>query len=255
MYPAVSRKDATQYIVGRQNSSLGPHDLSVVYKGASDQDWGEDVEAVLASTLLAWEETDLTTYSSDQARDSLEGELSALLHEGLRQLPAAVLTDRDFWRFCAASLYDFIVWRHQSSKTVAALYPYFGAASEAPGFECVPLRMFDRAHVAREGGSLPGSDDPYALARFGARDVWASHILRVRTSYAPLVAHEILMDVRAGKLPTDIVRDLAKNLKRVRSNVLFEVLDSLQARDLVNREEERVSNMSGGVLDFKSSDD
>jgi hypothetical protein len=63
----------------------------------------------------------------------------------------------------------------------------------------------------------------------------------VRTSYAPLVAHELLLDVQAGLLPTEKVRLVAKNLKRVRSNVLFEVLDPIQARDMLGRETARAA--------------
>lgn len=241
MHQTVSRKDATSYLEGRRDGSLGPHDLKVVTQGPEAEDLVDVVDDVLEDVLERWRNTNLEAHSSDQLRDQLEGDLSAELHSGLRQLPASVLTDRDFWRFCATYLYDFIVWRHKSTETLTALYPYFGVASGSLGFECVPLRMFDRAMIARLGGADTGSEDVYALARFGARDVWASHILRVRTSYAPLVAHELLLDVRAGLLPTERIRLVAKNLKRVRSNVLFEVLDPLQARDMIDREAARAA--------------
>lgn len=241
MHQTVSRKDATSYLEGRHDGSLGSHDLKVVTHGPEAEDLVDVVGDVLEDVLQRWRETDLDAVSSDQQRDQLEGDLSAELHSGLRQLPASVLTDRGFWRFCATYLYDFVVWRHQSTETLPALYPYFGVASESVGFECVPLRMFDRAMIASLGGVDAGSDDVYSLARFGARDVWASHILRVRTSYAPFVAHELLLDVHAGLLPTEKVRLVAKNLKRVRSNVLFEVLDPLQARDMLDRETARAA--------------
>lgn len=255
MHQTVTRKDATAYIAGRKAGSMGPHDLKVAYVGAEPHDWVEDIEQALEETLTEWKTNDPDSVTSDQSRDALEGNLSATLHAGLAALPSSVLTDRGFWRFCAAYLHDLIVWRHQSTNAEAALYPYFGVASDSLGYECVPHRMFNRAHIALSGGGIANSDDPYALAKFGARDVWASHILRVRTSYAPIVAHELLADVRAGKLPTDPVRLLAKNLKRVRSNVLFEVLDGPQARDLIDREEARVAATLAASLDSATAAD
>lgn|GEM_PF-3991716 len=254
MYPIVGRKDLKTYIAGRLAGALEPHDLAVSYKGSSVEDLVEDICVVLEGVVSTWQALDLASITSDQARDAVEGELSASLHDGFRQLPAHVLTDRGFWRFCAGKLYDYVIWRHQTSKSEPALYPYFGIAAETLGFECVPHRMFNRALIAHAGGGVVGSDDPYVLAKFGARDVWASHILRVRTSYAPAVARELLVDVRDGKLPTLTVRLLAKNLKRVRSNVLFEVLDEHQARVLVDRETERVHAARGETLDSVGDD-
>lgn len=254
MYQSVSRKDAVAYIIGRHEGSVGAHDLQVSYPGTAAPDWVDDVLTVLDEVLATWGRVDLKNYSSDQARDEMEGILSAKIHEGLRLIPATVLTDRNFWRYCSTYLYDFVVWR-QPSSAVSALYPYFGVASDSLGTECVPHRMFNRAHIARAGVEHSGDAHPYALASFGAADVWKSHILRTRNSYAPVVVHEILVDVQGGKLPTDPVRLLAKNLKRVRSNVLFEVLDQHQARSLVDREKQRVATTLAGSRDSESSGD
>lgn len=254
MYPIVGRKDLKTYIAGRSAGVLEPHDLVVNYERSSAEDLPDEICAVLDGVISTWRALDLASITSDQARDAVEGELSASLHDGFRELPANVLTDRGFWRFCAGKLYDYVIWRHQTSKSEPALHPYFGVVAETLGFECVPHRMFNRALIAHAGGAVVGSDDPYALAKFGARDVWASHILRVRTSYAPAVARELLVDVRDGKLPTLTVRLLAKNLKRVRSNVLFEVLDEHQARVLMDRETERVRATHGETLDSVGDD-
>lgn len=217
---------------------MAAHDLRVIYRDPEGYDCADEVEGVLDGVLERWQSHDLTKLKSDQARDELEGHLAVVLHEGLAHLPASVLTDRDFWRYCSAYLYDFVVWR-QPTKTVAGCLPYFGSASNGLGRECVPHRMFDRAHIAKVGGDYVGADDPYDLARFGAADVWKSHVLRVANGNAPVVVREILTDVRTGTLKTDVVRPFIKNLRRVRANVLFEVLDHHQARDLVDREIQR----------------
>jgi hypothetical protein len=238
MYPVVSRADAATYVKGRADRTATSVDLRVNYRGNGSEDWVEEVSDGLDGVIATWGSMDRSRFTSDQSRDELEGQLSVDLYRALQPLSAGVLTDRDFWRYCAAHLYDFVIWR-QPSKTVTASLPYFGAANEGLGRDCVPHRMFDRAYIAKVGGDAAKDDDPYALARFGAADVWKSHILRVANGNAPIVVHEILADVKNGKLKTDVVRPFIKNLRRVRANVLFEVLDTDQARDLVDRETER----------------
>ncbi|USX46296.1 hypothetical protein [Dietzia kunjamensis] len=253
MYQVVTRPDAAAYVQGRANGSLGPHDLKVSYRGAEADDLVDAIEDTLETVLEGWHAREDTKYRTDQSRDELEGELSAELHSGLAALPASVLTDRDFWRFCATYLYDFVTWR-QPSKTVTASLAYFGAQSNGIGRECVPHRMFDRAHIASVGGFLSGDDDPYSLAKFGAADVWKSHILRVANGNAPMVAREILQDVKEGTLKTDVVRPMVRNLRRARSNIIFEILNQEQARSLVDRETARVIN-SGPALDHERLSD
>jgi hypothetical protein len=251
MHPTLSRKQAIAFVDGRHAGSFEGHDLQPTFiEGGTD--WVDEITSVLDDVLATWNASDLGTYTSDQARDELEGVLAARLHEGLVALPASVLTDKGFWRYAAAYLYDFVLWR-QPSNAVTALHPYFGIASESLGVECVPHRMFDRAHIALVGGT-PSEEDPYFLAKFGAADVWKSHIIRTRNSYAPIVVHELLLDVQAGKLKTDPVRILAKNLKRVRSNVLFEVLEQPEARVLLDREIVRVHATLAATLDAEPTD-
>lgn len=252
MHQTLTKKETIAYVSARRAGAIGAHDLQAKYARPATIDWVDDVVGVLDDVLASWNGIDHSRFVSDQSRDEVEGVLSAQLHEGLKPLPAEVLTDKDFWRYCAAYLYDFVIWR-QPAQTTTALYPYFGIASDSLGTECVPQRMFNRAHITRAGSEASGDDDLYALAKFGAADVWKSHILRTRNSYAPAVVHEILTDVLGGKLPTDPVRLLAKNLKRVRSNVLFEVLDPYQARLLVDREEQRVADTLASALNSESS--
>ncbi|KMO75870.1 hypothetical protein [Mycolicibacterium obuense] len=253
MYQAVTKADTAAYVVGRQDGSLSANDYKVTFRGSQADDFVDEVEDALERVLAGWRARDASKDRLDQARDELEGQLSQELHIGFEHLPASVLTDKDFWRFCSAYLYDFIVWR-QPSNAVTALLPYFGAASNGLGRECVPHRMFDRAQIVKTGGDLAGDPDPYSLARFGAADVWKSHILRVANGNAPVVVREMLTDVKTGKLKTHVVRTFVKNLRRARSNVLFEVLNQPQARDLVDRERARTLS-SAATLDSDGGSD
>jgi hypothetical protein len=239
-YPTSTRANTSRYVTGRFNGSLSALDFAPAYNESDSVDWVGDIEATLDRVMDAWVDAGPKSIKDPNAKDAVEGELSVILYEGLKDLPGRVLTDRDFWRYCSAYLYDLIKWR-QPSKTVPPFLTYFGCASEGIGRECVPHRMFDRAYIARTGGEQAGDRDPYLLARFGAADMWKSHILRVLNGNAPLIVHEFMSDVASGKLGIGdrVTREMISNLRRVRSNVLFEVVEDFQARELVDQETER----------------
>lgn len=230
-YPVLSRAKTEEYVRGRREGT--PPDAPPEHElRGPDDDCFDAVEEALQEVLDQWHDADPFKAKSDSARDGVEGELSVVLYKLLRDLPGTILSDRDFWRYCAARLYDIVQWRYGENGSLAN----FGAATNAISHECLPHKMFERAHIAFLGGHAVGDADPFALARFGASDVWRSHLLRTLNGNAPVVAHEILTDVKAGKLKTDLVREVVKNLRRVRANVLFEVLDQPQARELLDLE-------------------
>lgn len=235
-YPAMSKVETEKYVAGRRDGTLTAHDLHADQKG--DEAEG-DYEAVLDLLDLLtgeWKSLDLSKTKSDQGKDAIEGKLAVMLHKGFSALPGSVLSDRDFWRYCAAHMFELVEWRNGAGCSL----DNYGAKVASNVRECMPHRMFDRANIAYRGGIAAGDKDPYALAKFGASDVWRSHILRVLNGNAPIVAHEILSDVKGGRLKTDIVRPFIRNVRRVRANVLFELLDLQHARGLVDRETSRV---------------
>jgi hypothetical protein len=262
-YPTLTRADTVTYVTGRFEGRLTDVDLNAsAFNACGTSDYVDTVNNALGRVLTTWQDAGPADISAQSAKDGIEGELSVLLYEGLAALPGAVLTDKDFWRYCAAYLYDFIAWRQPSSKVVAFM-TYFGAASGGLGRECVPHRMFDRAYIAKAGGDNVNADDPFEMAKFGAADMWKSHTLRVYNGLAPLVVHEYMSDVHSGalKIGDRVTREMITNLRRVRANVLFEVLDDHQARDLVDMETARAraneaarAAAPAGALDDASPD-
>jgi hypothetical protein len=235
-YPALSKLEAEKYVDGRRKGVLTEYDLHAEQRGNESEGDYEAVRDLLDALLQVWKSTDLSKSKSDNAKDGVEGKLSVLLHKEFQLLPASVLSDRDFWRYCAAHLFELVQWRNGPECSL----DNYGAKTASNVRECMPHRMFDRANIAYKGGVAVGDKDPYAMAKFGASDVWKSHILRVLNGNAPLVAHEILIDVKAGNLKTDVVRPFIRNVRRARANVFFELLDRRHARELVDREIDRV---------------
>lgn len=242
-YPALTRKDTAAYVEGRRDGTLSEANLSPEERGSDSDDNYDAIITTLDKVKAEFSAADLSKFTSQQLKDGLEGPLSVVLHEGLKGMPAYLLSDMDFWRFCSAYLFDFVEWRNKKDdKSLPSLENYAAKANGLNNRNCTAHRMFDRAHIAHIGGTQAGLADPYEYAKFGASDVWRSHVLRPLHGNAPVLVHEVVGDVKAGKLPTSKVRPLAKHLQRVRANVLFEVLDQPQARDLLDRETQRVEN-------------
>lgn len=238
-YPMSFHGDASDYVLGRRSggSVTSDADIRPTFREVDTaKDPVDTIEAALEDLLDAWRDDKDSKKASE--RDEFEGALAVTLYKTLKELPAEVLTDRDFWRYLAIRLYEFVQWRDGEACSLES----YGAAGSALNWNCVPLRMFNRAHVAEVGRLAAGSDeDFYGVDLHGATDLWRSHILRVLTSYSPLVVHEMLKDYdnwtdRAkalGMQRKDAVREYAKDLKRARSNILFEVLDGEAVGDLL----------------------
>lgn len=175
--------------------------------------------------------------SRDPEGGRFESEACEVVHKTLGELDRRALADHDFWTYLAVDLADIVEWRFGSNGKATQLRNYgIGARSENLLF-----RLWLRADLGR----VPGSD-PYDLARLGDQDLWRSHVLRQSFTNARSVARSLLK-LQAGKLVVGAkaakrliggedpagVRMLAKRLKRVRANVIFEYLTPKQADALV----------------------
>lgn len=237
-YPVMTAKQTTDYVHGRRTGAVSGAPEGEP-RGDKDDPYYEVVGDILEDLLSDWQGSSPEKLKSGQDKDGLEGRLAVDLHKKLAPLPAYILTDRDFWRYCAAYMYDFVEWRNGDGCDLAN----YGAKGASIGRDCTPHRMFDRALIALLGGLANGrtGDAAYELATFGHTDLWRSHILRVAHGDAPAVAHALTQDVKDAKIATKEVRPLARHLQRVRANVLFQVLDTYQSRSLVDRETARVT--------------
>jgi hypothetical protein len=121
------------------------------------------------------------------------------------------------------------MWRDGENCALAS----FGASSSTVNFDCVPFRMFNRGLIAF---TISEDINDLDYAHIPGTDLWRSHILRVLTSYSPSMSKAILDEFKAGNLPTAVVRDVAKSLKKNRANIVFEVLEYEQSSEVLNKE-------------------
>lgn len=223
-YPTVGLDDCLDILRRR----IAGEDVSisdqVAWKKAGDPPIMDDLDD-FADDLSE----DLPTFDeSDDDKDVIEGKLALRLLDALEGTGMRVLDDQGFWRYLAMGpMWDFVRWREsgKSSDDWEAYRIYVDGRRNA---ECVPTRMYIRARLAEKSG-----DRAIAHLVPEATDLWRSHIVRVRTSYSPTLTEAIIRSQHEDRLATDGVRELAKRVKRLRSNVVLGLYDQDDARSVV----------------------
>ncbi len=176
--------------------------------------------------------------AKDPQGGKFESEACAVVHACLADVDRRVLADHNFWTWLAVDcLADILEWRFGAEGRPAQAANYgIGTRTENMLF-----RLWLRADLGKESGT-----DPYELAKFGDQDLWRSHLLRQGYANARSIVRALLK-LQAGKLmhenkpakkvaggdEPEGVRMLAKRLRRMRANVVFEYLTPVQAEALV----------------------
>jgi hypothetical protein len=237
-YPVVRLAEAQRYVLRRQSGELGSGDVpEFEEEGAKDAESLLPVVKKLTDRISELHADGKARFTSAPARDTFEGSLAIQLHEQLREFPPYVLTDDDFWRYLSVrGLYEFIAWRDGKGSGSPALAS-FGASGLRVSYDCVPFRMFVRADVASiVAAAGPESMDALQMSSIAGTDVWRSHIMRSQSSFAPHYVRMLLEHVDRKLLPSPVVRELAKRVKRVRANVLIEALEVEETAVMFERE-------------------
>ena len=201
---------------------------AVKWVGASPE-----VDLSALDRLIPVLEAELEAFvSSEEAsdKDLFEGRAAEKLHRALAHLPIDVLDNPGFWRFVSvAKLWWLARWREQVTHDKGEWEKFRVYVDGRRSSECVALRMFIRGRIAAEAG-----DPSLAHAVPQATDLWRSHIVRVRTSYIPTLAGELLKhQVGDRRMPTNDLREFAKRLNRLASNVVIDTYDASEVDPLL----------------------
>lgn len=166
--------------------------------------------------------------NKDKSGGKFEAEACVFVHQAIPKDFEAI-SDPEFWLYLSTVHFsDIIEWRHGTEEVKANLANY-GIGGR---MENLVYRMWLRSDIVYDKSEA----DPYALARIGDQDLWRSHILRQSYSSVRTIAKALIKfqyPAEKGRLSTDGIRELAKRLKRLRANVLFEYLSPLQIDNLI----------------------
>lgn len=172
----------------------------------------------------------------DPAGGRFEAEACSEIHR-LLPFDPDMLADYEFWTWLAVFRFrELVDWRH-GGDTGQAAPANFGIGS---GSENLLYRLWLRA----DAGYRPDESDSYELARRGDQDFWRSHVFRqgygrCRALVRALVRYQFPDGPADGptlKIPE--IRELAKRLRRLHPNIVFEYLDEESAYLLVGKEAE-----------------
>ena len=229
-YFAMSGEDALRYLKARDNEENPILEEFQRMAGAGDL-MSDSVIKLLSSELRKLKKKfPLKLRERDQEGGRFEQLACEIVHRSLAGCGPDVLADFDFWTWISvARLADITEWRFGVDGRYAKPENYgIGKRSENLFF-----RLWLRAELATDSKAK----DPYHLAKTGDQDLWRSHILRQGYSNARLVTKALLRlqagQLAAKRLGVEGVRELAKRLRRMRTNVFFEFLSAAQAEALV----------------------
>jgi hypothetical protein len=188
--------------------------------------WADEVDLGPIQTVA--EEITLQSREwTDKDRDRLEGKVCGRLYEALSKIPTEVLDDRGFWRFLSLRYFwEFIAWREEEPFVKGNFVKYVDAVSNA---EAVLPRMYLRAVAV---GGPEGSDLAAAIPK--SVDFWRSHVIRVRTGSAPVLARAFARRQAEDRLSTPVLRETAKRLNRTWTNVVLHLYEDQPAADLID---------------------
>lgn len=225
-YPTIGRSRATEAARTLLSGARPDFESYVQVLGA-----GEDLEQAALEDLAATVASGLAEFrkTRNSDRDLLEGHLTSAVHAALVRFPIEVRDDPGFWRFLSVRyLWDFIVWRESNTFESGDPAKYLKYIDGTAPAECVAMRMYLRGQIALENGSYE-----LAWAVPKGTDFWRSHILRVRTSSAPVISRAFVREQATSRMATDELRDYARRLNRLRTNLVLNVYDRNEAEDLI----------------------
>ena len=219
-YPALSRTRCTEIAQRRVDGFQPSVEHEIDWLGAGDAVDLRDLEKLasdIAAEIVDW---------TDPDKDRFEGSACGWLFAALSHLPTEVLDDRGFWRYLAIQYFwDFIAWREAKPFSAGNHLKYVDASDPK---ETVLTRMYLRAQAlgGAEAGILGG-----AIPRAG--DFWRSHVIRVKTGTAPPFARAFAQRQSRDRLKTGPIREVAKRLTRLWTNVVPYVYDGPEATELM----------------------
>jgi hypothetical protein len=233
-YPILSKAEARSYLVPPEGTEKPQLPAARSADGGTELDW-DAIAADLAAKLLAL--ADKHTGSSGKIDGSeFEAAASEEVHKALPTHPA--LANPEFWIWLAVAHCEEIVDRRYAGNKRNPKNFGIGGAGEN-----LPYRLWLRAEIAHDSTAK----DTYALARFGDVDFWRSHIFRqgyaeVRDFARALLEFQFPAKAeRKPRLKIAEIRELVKQLKRARSNLMFEVMTEARAVQFIESEWKRLA--------------
>jgi len=229
-YPILSAKNAETFLEGIQSGGQSSIDDFVSYRESESSFAYADAVALRKKLMDLKGGFPVEIGPKSKHASEFEASASALVHEHIGD--AQYSADPEFWTWLTCAHFsDLVVWRYGISCAPAN----YGIG--APG-ENFLFRLWLRAELVRD----TSLEDSYRLARTKSSvDFWRSHLFR--QSYAnsrafarALFKFQYPSSDNKPRLKRDEIRELAKRLARMKSNLLVAYLEEGEALRLIEAE-------------------
>lgn len=236
-YTALRSEHAMETLEALRVGDVPDEQRALEARGAGAEDVQDSLPALAEALYAIKKKYPDRLGRRDPAGGRFEAEACSEVHR-LLPFDPQMLADYEFWMWLAVFHFrELVEWRH-GGDTGQAAPANFGIGS---GSENLLYRMWLRADAVYSPYDL----DPYGLARRGDQDFWRSHVFRqgygrCRPLVRALVRYQFpdgSVDGPTLKIPE--IRELAKRLRRLHPNMVFEYLDEESAYLLVAKEAER----------------
>lgn len=232
-YPSIRVAEARRYILAKRSGAEDQGPTVRIKPEGAEVPWDEVVArvAVVFAELRA-EIGDIGKGSRSGAR--FEAVAARRVH-GIMPENHPALADPEFWTWLVVLHFiDTVEWRYANPQRASDLKNYgIGSASEN-----LIYRLWLRGELAFDETAA----DPYHLVELGDVDFWRSHLFRQSYANARRFARAFLRfqfpEELAGRprLGIEAVRELAKRLRRLRTNLFVELMDEAAAMRVIELE-------------------
>ena len=138
-------------------------------------------------------------------------------------LPDECKFEPGFWTYLSWRCADVISWRHPASDKEGWVKNFFARYSASDFIDAFLPRLVVQGLITRDDSARS----------FIRQDFWRSHVLRVKTGFSKEVSNGFANISHNHSINTEEARIMAKKVRAIRSNVIFEALDKAQAETLV----------------------
>jgi hypothetical protein len=225
----IGKTEARLYLQAFEAAKEAGDELPDLPEARLSEDGEEEAwDAIATDIVAALEKLMIQFGTQDEVKGSaFEAAAGPIIHELLPEHPA--LAEPEFWAWLTLMHCQSIVdWRYPGKRNLRN----FGIGGAG---ENLLYRLWLRAEIAYR----QDAKDAYELARFGDIDFWRSHIFRqgygeVRHFARALVEFQFPADKgHKSRLKISEIRALAKQLKRARTNLMFEVMSESRAAQFI----------------------
>jgi len=233
-YQTLDAGEARRYLSGKREDAEDLREPSVVWRGEGEDELDISFVNVLRDQVGLLQ-AKYGSNRSDKQNSDFESEAAIIVHNLVPNEPI-VLADFGFWSWLAViHLPDLVEWRYSQPDGRKGDLKNYGVGAKSENFL---YRLWVRAEISLDEHAA----DPYHLTRRGQVDFWRSHLIRQGYASVPSMARALVR----FQYPTELkgeprlkiaeIRALAPRMKRLRANLMYEVLDDSACYQLLEQE-------------------